>query len=246
MVTFVSNFRDLQQLPKLAKWLTRKVPEVIAVHQNINSSSGNVIFGQESLKLLGTPDLIDRVNDIRLRIAPGAFFQVNTLQTARIYTLVREWAQLKKNESALDLYCGIGGIALHLAKDAGKVYGIEVVPEAVRNASDNAHLNGLKNCRFSAGDAAEQLRELSRELKSLAVAALNPPRKGCDSEVLESLAALGPQRLIYVSCDPDSLARDLVLLTQRNYRIEKVQPVDMFPQTSHVETVVLLARTEEP
>ena len=245
MVTFVSNFRDLQQLPKLAKWLTRKVPEVIAVHQNINSSSGNVIFGQESLKLLGTPDLIDRVNDIRLRIAPGAFFQVNTLQTARIYTLVREWAQLKKNESALDLYCGIGGIALHLAKDAGKVYGIEVVPEAVRNASDNAHLNGLKNCRFSAGDAAEQLRELSRELKSLAVATLNPPRKGCDSEVLESLAALGPQRLIYVSCDPDSLARDLVLLTQRNYRIEKVQPVDMFPQTSHVETVVLLARTEE-
>lgn len=245
MVTFVSNFRDLQQLPKLAKWLTRKVPEVIAVHQNINSSTGNVIFGQESLKLLGTPDLIDRTGDIRLRIAPGAFFQVNSLQAARIYALVREWAQLQKKETALDLYCGIGGIALHLAKDAGKVFGIEVVPEAVRNAADNAQLNSLNNCRFSAGDATEELRKLAHQLPSLAVAAINPPRKGCDPEVLDTLAELGPQRLIYVSCDPDSLARDLALLTQKQYQIEKIQPVDMFPQTSHVETVVLLTRTEE-
>lgn len=245
MVTFVSNFRDLQQLPKLAKWLTRKIPEVIAVHENVNTSTGNVIFGQESLKLLGAPDLIDRVGDIRLRIAPGAFFQVNTKQAANIYALVREWAQLKKNESALDLYCGIGGIALHLAKDAGQVFGIEVVPEAVRNAADNANLNELKNCRFQSGDAADELEKLSSQISSLAVAVLNPPRKGCDAKVLETLAELGPKRLIYVSCDPESLARDLALLTPKGYQIEKVQPVDMFPQTSHVETVVLLTRTVE-
>ena len=245
MVTFVSNFRDLQQLPKLAKWLTRKIPEVIAVHQNINSSTGNVIFGQENLKLLGAADLIDRVGDIRLRIAPGAFFQVNTLQATRIYALVRDWAQLRKNQTALDLYCGIGGIALHLAKDAGRVFGIEAVPEAVRNAADNAELNGLRNCRFSAGDAAEQLRALADQLAALAVAVVNPPRKGCDPEVLEILAELGPQRLIYVSCDPDSLARDLVLLTEKTYRIAEIQPVDMFPQTAHVETLVLLTRTGE-
>jgi len=245
MVTFVSNFRDLQQLPKLAKWLTRKVPEVVAVHQNVNSSGGNVILGQETLKLLGAPDLIDRAGDIRLRIAPGAFYQVNSLQAARVYALVREWAQLKKNQTAIDLYCGIGGIALHLAKDAKQVFGIEVVPEAVRNAADNASLNNLNNCRFSAGDAAEELRGLAEKLPNLAVAVVNPPRKGCDAEVLETLANLSPQRLIYVSCDPDSLARDLALLTQRGYQIEQVQPIDMFPQTAHVETVVLLTRTDK-
>ena len=244
MVTLVSNFRDLQQLPKLGKWLMRKVPEVISVHQNVNSSSGNVIFGQETLKLHGTPDLIDRVGDIRLRIAPGAFFQVNTRQASRIYALVREWAQLKTNEKALDLYCGIGGIALHLAKDAGRVFGIEVVPEAVRNAADNARLNNLENCHFQAGDAAVELNRLSQQIASLAVAVINPPRKGCDAEVLETLIEFGPQRLIYVSCDPDSLARDLALLTHRHYRVEKVQPVDMFPQTAHVETVVLLTRID--
>lgn len=244
MVTFVSNFRDLQQLPKLGKWLMRKVPEVIAVHQNVNSSTGNVILGQETLKLHGTPDLIDRVGDIRLRIAPSAFFQVNTRQAARIYALVREWAQLKKNQAALDLYCGIGGIALHLAKDAGQVFGIEVVPEAVRNAADNARLNDLSNCRFQAGDASEELRKLSEQLPSLAVATVNPPRKGCDPEVLETLTALEPRKLIYVSCDLDTLSRDLALLVEKGYRIDKVQPVDMFPQTSHVETVVLLTRAE--
>ncbi|NOQ50756.1 MAG: 23S rRNA (uracil(1939)-C(5))-methyltransferase RlmD [Desulfuromonadaceae bacterium] len=240
LVTFVSNDRDLQQLPKLGKWLMRKVPEVIAVHQNVNSSTGNVILGQETLKLHGLPDLIDQVGDIRLRIGPEAFFQVNSLQAARIYTMVREWAQLTRKDSAIDLYCGIGGIALHLAQDAGQVYGIEYIPEAVRNAADNAELNGLKNCRFVSGDAAEELQKLAPQLKNLTLAALNPPRKGCSKELLQELCQIRPQQIIYVSCDPDSLARDLRLLVDQSYQLVRVQPVDMFPQTSHVETVVQL------
>ncbi len=245
MVTFVSNFRDLQQLPKLGKRLMNKVPEVIAIHQNVNSSTGNVILGQETLKLHGLPDLIDRIGDIRLRIAPEAFFQVNTLQAAKIYALVRQWAALQRKDVAVDLYCGIGGIALHLAKDAGDVIGIEYVDQAVRNAADNARLNGLDNCRFIAGDAAAELAKLAAQVETVQLATLNPPRKGCTEELLQALCQLRPWQIIYVSCDPDSLARDLRWLVDGGYRIDQVQPVDMFPQTAHVETVVKLILKQE-
>lgn len=245
MVTFVANFRDLQQLPKLGKRLMNKVPEVIAVHQNVNSSAGNVILGQETLKLHGMPDLIDRIGDVRLRIAPEAFFQVNTLQAAKIYALVRQWAGLSKRDSAIDLYCGIGGIALHLAQDAGDVIGIEYVEQAVRNAADNARLNALDNCHFVAGDAAEELPKQVSKLRNLRLITLNPPRKGCSEELLQTICQQHPEQIIYVSCDPSSLARDLRLLVNGGYQLEKVQPVDMFPQTAHVETVVKLVRTAE-
>ena len=242
MVTFVSNFRDLKQLPKLAKWLTRKVPEVIAVHQNINSSSGNVIIGGQTLKLQGLPDLIERVGDIRLRIAPEAFFQINTVQAANIYALVRQWANLSKQDTAIDLYCGIGGIALHLAKDAGQVEGIESVDEAVRNAAGNSRLNDLDNCRFFAGDAAEELQKRSDQKKP-ALITVNPPRKGCSDELLQTLYQLRPKQIIYVSCDPSSLCHDLKILTENGYKIKQLKPVDMFPQTAHIETVVQLVAT---
>jgi 23S rRNA (uracil1939-C5)-methyltransferase len=245
MVTFVSREKDLRFLPKLGKWLQHKVPEVTAVHQNINSSIGNVVIGNETIKLHGNPDLFDRVGDIRLRIGPTSFFQVNHQQAARVYHMIRDWAGLDGSQSALDLYCGVGGISLHLAQDAGQVFGIEVVADAVRNARANAELNELKNCVFRAGDAAEELQKLAAELPRLALACLNPPRKGCDKEVLLALGELQPQQIIYMSCDPASLARDLSVLTAQNYRVERVQPVDMFPQTAHVETLVQLRRVEE-
>ena len=239
LVTFVSNFKDLQQLPKLAKWLMRKVPEVIGVHQNINSSGGNVILGGQTMKLQGLPDLIENIGDIRLRIAPEAFFQINTGQAAKIYALVRQWAQLSRGDNAIDLYCGIGGIALHLAKDAGQVEGIESVDGAVRNATANSQLNNLRNCHFYTGDAEEELHKRSGEKKPTLVT-INPPRKGCSSGLLETLQQLQPRQIIYVSCDPDSLSRDLKALTENSYRIKQLQPVDMFPQTAHIETVVQL------
>ncbi len=244
MVTFVSREKDLRFLPKLGKWLQHKVPEVTAVHQNINSSGGNVVVGRETFKLHGNPDLFDRVGDIRLRIGPTSFFQVNHQQAAQVYRTIRDWAKLNSNQSALDLYCGVGGISLHLAQDAGQVFGIEVVADAVRNARANAELNELRNCVFRAGDAAEELAKLAGELPQLALACLNPPRKGCDKEVLLALGELQPRQIIYMSCEPSSLAHDLVLLTAQGYQIERVQPVDMFPQTAHVETLVKLVRTE--
>ena len=143
-------------------------------------------------------------------------------------------------QSALDVYCGIGGIALNLARDAGEVLGIEVVEDAVRNARDNARLNRLNNCRFVAGDAAELLDDLLGELPPGFVATVNPPRKGCDREVLDALCALQPRALIYVSCNPESLAVDLDHLCRNGWQVDKVQPVDMCPQSPHVETVVRL------
>jgi 23S rRNA (uracil1939-C5)-methyltransferase len=240
MVTFVTRDKEYRQVTHLAKWLQRQVPEVVSVHQNVNPTSGNVIFGRDTLKMLGHPDLVDQVGEVRLRLAPGSFLQVNHDQAARIYALVREWSELSREDTAVDIYCGIGGIALHLAKHAGRVIGIEVVEEAIRNARDNAALNQLGNCSFYAGDAAEQLDELQDQIPPGSVIVLNPPRSGCDSAVLDSVVALRPRVLIYVSCNPETLARDLALLKPAGYKVDRLQPVDMFPQTPHVETVVRL------
>lgn len=245
MVTFVTAELNYREVTHLAKWLQKKVPEVISVQQNVNPSEGNAIFGRETLRILGTPDLLDQVGNIRLRIAPASFFQVNNEQAARIYALVRQWAQLSRQEVALDLYCGIGGIALHLAADAGRVIGIESVEEAVRNAKENARMNGLANCTFLAGDAAELIEDLVSQVPPGSVAVLNPPRGGCERQVLEALAGLQPRTLIYVSCAPETLARDLDILAGLGYRTAEVQPVDMFPQTPHIESVARLVPTGE-
>ena len=238
LVTFVATERDYRQTTHLAKWLVKKVPEVVSVQMNVNSSEGNVILGRQTFKLLGHPTLRDRIGETRLAISPASFFQVNHEQAEKIYGLVREWADLQSDQMALDVYCGIGGIALNLARDAAEVLGIEVVEDAVHNARDNARLNGLKNCRFVAGDATEILEDL--RITPGFVATVNPPRKGCDREVLDALCALQPRALIYVSCNPESLAVDLDHLCRNGWRVDKVQPVDMFPQTPHVETVVKL------
>lgn len=240
MVTFVTAERNYREVTHLAKWLVKKVPEVVSVQQNVNTSEGTAVFGRETLKILGVPDLVDEVGEIRLRVSPTSFFQVNNEQAARIYAQVRQWASLASHETAVDLYCGIGGIALNLARDAGRVVGVEVVEEAVRNARENARLNGLVNCTFRAGDAAELIHELAAEVPPGSVATLNPPREGCDAEVLKALAELEPRALFYVSCNPITLARDLDLLNEAGYRTAEVQPVDMFPQTLHVEAVARL------
>lgn len=240
MVTFVVAERDLRQLPHLAKALQLKVPEVISVQQNVNATTGNVILGRDTQRLAGESDLLDQIGEIRLQLSPASFFQVNHSQATRIYQLVRQWAALTRDEVAVDLYCGIGGIALHLAKDAGRVYGIETVEEAIQNARVNARLNGLSNCVFIAAEAEEAVLDLPSELDHAEVVVLNPPRGGCDFEVLKAAAELTPRTLIYVSCNPETLARDLDRLLGLGYGAVEVQPVDMFPQTAHVETVVRL------
>ena len=243
MVTFVTSERNYSEVTNLAKWLQRKVPEVISIHQNVNAGSGNVVLGRETYKVLGTPDLIDKVGDVRLRLGPTSFLQVHHAQAARIYRLVRDWCDLRAGESALDLYCGVGGISLHLAAHAHQVLGAETVAEAVRHAQTNASMNGFGNCKFIAGDVEEVLGdEFLLTIKPGAVV-VNPPRSGCTPQVLAAIAALQPRTLVYVSCHPASLARDLALLVEYGFRVAQVQPVDMFPQTPHVENVARLVFT---
>ncbi len=240
MVTFVTSERNYREVTHLAKWVQRKVPEVISVHQNVNTSSGNVIFGRETYKVLGAPDLIDQVGDVRLRLGPTSFLQVHHAQAARIYRLVRDWCALREGESALDLYCGVGGISLHLAGKAHQVVGIETIAEAVRHAQANALMNGFSNCRFVSGDVETILADDLPMMGPLGAVVVNPPRSGCTPPVLTAIAAMQPRTLVYVSCHPDTLARDLALLVEQGFQVERVQPVDMFPQTPHVENVARL------
>lgn len=242
LVTFVCAERNYREMTHLAKWVKKKVPEIIGVHQNINGSAGNVVFGPTTVKIIGGSDLIDTIGEIRMRLSPSSFFQVNHTQAAKIYNLVTEWAGLEKNDTALDLYCGVGGIAMHLARSGARIIGVEINPEAIFNAKAAAKLNEIKNCRFIAGDATDVIQDLQDDLPALKAAVVNPPRSGCSEEVLNTLTDLGPETLLYVSCHPISLARDLDLLDQRGYQAVELQPVDMFPQTPHVESVVRLVR----
>ena len=184
----------------------------------------------------------DRIGEVEVLISPRSFLQVNNEAAALLYHAVLERAGLDGRQTVLDLYCGIGGIALTLAPHAKRVLGVEVNPEAVSDARRNAKLNGRRNCRFEAGDVAELLTDLTEDGERFDLVVLNPPRKGCDREVLQQVAGLAPGRIVYVSCSPQTLARDLDILSGLGYDCREVQPVDMFPQTPHVENVALLER----
>jgi 23S rRNA (uracil1939-C5)-methyltransferase len=242
MVVFVTAKRSYNEIHHLSRFVQELVPEIQVMAQNVNSSEGNVIMGQKDFFLTPQHHLTEKVGDISFRISPRSFFQVNNSGTDLIYSQVRDWAALTGSETILDMYCGIGGIGMFLARQAGSVIGVEVVEEAVADAALNAKINNIRNCRFEAGDAAELLAELSDEGQRVNVAVLNPPRKGCEQIVLERIAALAPKVLLYVSCSPASLARDLVVLKKLGYVCHEIQPVDMFPQTVHVENVARLEK----
>lgn len=243
MAVMVTADKGFNEIHHLAKFLREAVPELEVVASNINASEGNVIFGQKDSFLTRSHYLTERVGEISLQISPRSFFQVNSAGARLIYEKVREYASLKPGSTVLDLYCGIGGIGLFLAEKAKKVIGIEVVEEAVADARKNAKLNGFDNCIFEAGDASQIMEELADDGERVDVAVLNPPRKGCESAVLQHLAQLSPGKIIYVSCSPESLARDLNILKIHGYSCREIQPVDMFPQTVHVENVALLEKS---
>lgn len=209
-----------------------------AIENNDNNSllSGKLtrVFGEECIE--------DSIGDLKFRISPRSFFQVNPVQVEKLYGKALEFAGLSGTENVWDLYCGIGTISLFLAKSAGKVYGVEIVEDAVRDARANAELNGITNAKFFAGKAEEvTLSEKFRDVRP-DVVVVDPPRKGCDSVCLDTILKLGPDRVVYVSCDPATLARDLKILSDGGYALKKAVPVDMFPQTTHVECVVLLSK----
>lgn len=243
MVVFVTTDQGYNEMHHLAKFVQQAVPEVAVVAQNINTSTGNVIFGTKDRSITKAQTLKAYVGEKSFHLSPHSFFQVNSGAAHIIYQKVRELARLTGKERVLDVYCGIGGISLYLADQAREVVGIEYVEAAVADATANAALNHADNCHFEAGDAAHLIDEIGEE-GGADLIVLNPPRKGCDEKVLKSVAAINPARIIYVSCSPETLARDLDILARLGYRTLEVHPVDMFPQTVHVEDVALLERVE--
>lgn len=208
---------------------------------NYNTEKTNVILGSRMELLWGRDHIEDRIGEIRYRISPYSFYQVNPVQTEKLYRTVLEFAELSGSETVWDLYCGIGTISLFLAKRAKMVYGVEVVPEAIENARENARLNGIGNVEFFCGRAEEVLPEVGRERRTAAdVIVVDPPRKGCDGVLLDTIREMAPERVVYVSCDPGTLARDVRVLREVGYEVRKVRGCDMFPQGGHVETVVQL------
>ncbi|WP_408955643.1 23S rRNA (uracil(1939)-C(5))-methyltransferase RlmD [Natroniella sp. ANB-PHB2] len=241
MLIFVTKNEEFSAGVEIATELLERIPELVSVNQNINPEETNIVLGRRTKQLVGEDHIIDYIGPIKYKISPLAFFQVNTLQAKILYDQVVEYAQLSGTERVLDAYCGVGSIALYLARFAKEVWGIEVIGEAIEAAQENAQLNEIDNCQFEVGKVREVLPRLKKELRP-EVIVVDPPRKGCHQEVLATFVELEPERIVYVSCDPASLARDLKYLTEAGYQLEEIQPVDMFPQTYHIENVALLKK----
>lgn len=245
MVCLVVNGRKLPHCDVLVERL-REIEGMTSIVLNVNTDQTNVILGTEVHVLWGKETIRDYIGDVQFEISPLSFYQVNPLQTQVLYQTALDFAELEGNETVLDLYCGIGTISLFFAQKAKHVFGVEIVPEAIADAKRNAALNGMDNADFAVGAAEDVIPRLYEEKGITAdVVVVDPPRKGCDSVLLDTIAAISPKKVVYVSCDSATLARDLAYLCPKGYTIEKVQVVDMFPHTVHVETVVLLGREFE-
>ncbi|MBM6751680.1 23S rRNA (uracil(1939)-C(5))-methyltransferase RlmD [Mediterraneibacter glycyrrhizinilyticus] len=249
MVCLVINGTEIPQSEKLVEKLAA-VRGMTSITISPNTRRTNVIMGETYEILWGQGFITDYIGNVRYQISPLSFYQVNPVQTEKLYSQALEYADLKGGETVWDLYCGIGTISLFLAQKAGQVYGVEIIPQAIEDAKKNAEINGIANAEFFVGKAEEVLPEYYAEYARrhggenarADVIVVDPPRKGCDPVLLETIVKMAPERVVYVSCDPATLARDLKVLCGNGYELEKVRPVDMFPETVHCETVVLLSK----
>ena len=241
MVCFVTKKDIAKELGAITKELVREYPEVVSVLENIHPQENNVILAVGEQLLAGQDYITDRIGELDFRISLHSFYQINVRQTEKLYAKVRELADLKGTENVLDLYCGIGTIGLSLTRNAGSLTGIEIVPEAIENAKQNAELNGIKNASFYCSDAKENLSDY---LKNKDLVIVDPPRKGLSAEVTNALLQSDVKRIIYVSCNPATLVRDLNILKEQ-YDFDTAYPFDLFPQTTHVETVCALSKLSE-
>jgi 23S rRNA (uracil1939-C5)-methyltransferase len=236
LVILVTEGEGGPNLSATAEKIMESSPEIRGVVQNINTSSGNVVLGKTFKTLAGHSSIVDKICGLHFKVSPASFFQVNPAQAENLYKSALEFCQLKGDETVLDAYCGVGTLSLILAPHAKQVIGVECVPDAIADAEDNAKRNQIKNTVFHCAQAENFIETLS----AIDVAVLNPPRKGCEPAFLEKLLQLKPKRIVYVSCDPATLARDLAIL-QKEYTVNTVQPFDMFPQTVHVESIASLS-----
>ena len=242
MVCVIVNGDRLPKAEILSGQL-QQIPGMTSISININKKRNNVILGDRLEFLWGKPYIVDKIGDISYQISPLSFFQVNPYQTGKLYAKALEYAQLKGEENVWDLYCGTGTISLFLAQKARFVRGVEIIPAAIDNARENAKLNHMENLEFFVGKAEEVLpREYEKNGTYADVIVVDPPRKGCDAHLLDTILKMNPSRVVYVSCDSATLARDLRYLCDGGYKLEKVCPVDMFPNTVSIETVCCLSR----
>ncbi|MGU8546995.1 23S rRNA (uracil(1939)-C(5))-methyltransferase RlmD [Clostridium perfringens] len=242
MVVLVTNGEKLPHKEEFVDLMVKNIPGIKSIIQNINSKKTNVILGLESKTLWGEDTISDYIGDFRFNISPLSFFQVNPIQTEVLYGKALEYANLTGNEEVFDAYCGTGTITLFLSQRAKKVYGVEIIPQAIDNAWINAKENKVENVEFFVGESEVVIPDLINKGVKADVVVVDPPRKGCDKKLLDSITNIDAKKIVYVSCDPSTLGRDLQVLEENGYKTLEVQPVDMFPNTSHVENVAKLIK----
>ena len=241
LVCLAINGRSIPKASALIDEL-KKIPGFATLVLSVNTKKGNAVLGDEFITLYGPGYIEDTLCGLNFRLSPRSFYQVNHTQAQRLYEAAIAQAQITKADTVLDLYCGVGTITLCMAKAAGKVIGVEVVEQAVADAWDNAQRNGIENAEFFCGDAGQAALELEKNGVKADVVVVDPPRKGLNADTIEALARFAPRRIVYVSCDPATLGRDVALLKEKGYRVLNALACDLFPRTVHVETVVLLSR----
>jgi 23S rRNA (uracil1939-C5)-methyltransferase len=237
MLVFITRTKDFPNKKSMIAEITAKFPNIKSIVQNINPKRTNVILGDETRILWGSEYIYDYIGNIKFAISAKSFYQVNPEQTKVLYEKALEYANLSGNETVIDAYCGIGTISLFLAQKAKKVYGVEIVPEAIEDAKRNARLNNIENVEFAVGEAESIIPKWYEQGIRADVIVVDPPRKGCDESLLQTILDMKPKKVVYVSCNPATLARDIAILEQGGYETKEVQPVDMFPHTAHVECV---------
>jgi len=243
LVCLVVNGRKLPRIEELLKRL-QKIPGFTTLVLSVNTKKGNAVLGDEFITLHGPGYIEDTLCGLNFRLSPRSFYQVNHHQAQRLYEAAISQAEITKNDTVLDLYCGVGTITLCMASAAGKVIGVEVIPQAVEDARDNARRNGIENAEFFCGDAGAAALELEKQGIKADVVVVDPPRKGLNADTIEALARFAPRRIVYVSCDPATLARDVALLKERGYVLKNALAADLFPKCSHIESIVTLIREE--
>ena len=245
MVVLVTNGKDFPRGAEFGERLSQAISGVKSVIQNINSTRGNTVLGRENKVLWGAETISDRLGELEFKISANSFFQVNPAQTEKLYDKAVEYAELTGKETVLDAYCGVGSLTLFLAQQAREVYGVEAVEAAIGDAEENAVHNKINNVRFIVGRTEKVLPKLAAIGVRFDVAVVDPPRAGCQPEVLQTFAKVGVERIVYVSCNPSTLARDLKVLSELGYETKEVQPVDMFPHTYHIECVARIEKRKE-
>ncbi len=244
MVILVCLHKDFMQLPNVATEVSQ-IPGVSGLILNYNPKKTNVILGSKDYLVFGNDQITDQIGDLKFRISPQSFFQINSLQTPRLYNLAIKQADLKPDDVVIDAYSGIGTIGLSVAKHVKAVRGIEVVRDAIKDAKDNAKLNDITNAKYYLGKAEEIMPRWAKSGLKTDVVFVDPPRKGLTPEFINAAVKTGPKKIVYISCNPATLVRDLQLFQEKSYEFNRIDPVDMFPQTPHVEAVTVLERTEK-